>query len=155
MSDPVEAGHWVLARPVGETVQSGCDALAAECLDLFIEFPRLHRTTEDRGVQFCPDTAEALREGVDPLARRQRQHGAESLRGGFDPACAKAGLGQVDVRQRFHAETVGLVRAGAVRVQLRGALKHGGGVACRFGVLDGAQDSDGRGLERYWGIRWG
>jgi hypothetical protein len=22
-------------------------------------------------------------------------------------------------------------------------------------VLDGAQDSDGRGLERYWGIRWG
>ena len=22
-------------------------------------------------------------------------------------------------------------------------------------VLDGAQDSDGGGLERYWGIRWG
>jgi hypothetical protein len=25
----------------------------------------------------------------------------------------------------------------------------------RYQVLDGAQDSDGGGLERYWGIRWG
>jgi hypothetical protein len=25
----------------------------------------------------------------------------------------------------------------------------------RSPVLDGAQDSDGGGLERYWGIRWG
>jgi hypothetical protein len=31
----------------------------------------------------------------------------------------------------------------------------GGGHRGQYRVLSGAQDSDGGGLERYWGIRWG
>ncbi len=44
--------------------------------------------------------------------------------------------------------------AGVETAALRAAFAH---TALRLpnGVLDGAQDSDGGGLERYWGIRWG
>src|SRR5712691_761437 len=58
-------GPIVLAWRSGKAAQFGCEAFTAECLDLLVQFPCLHRAAEDGGVQFCLDPAKTSQDGVD------------------------------------------------------------------------------------------
>jgi hypothetical protein len=72
-------------------MQGADDGVAAEILDLLIQFPGLRRALVVRSGEFRADTAETLREGGDPLGNPGRHHSGAPSKAGIDDADTHAG----------------------------------------------------------------
>jgi hypothetical protein len=116
-------------------MQGADDGVAAEFLDLLIQFPGLGRALVMRSGEFRADTAETLREGGDPLGRWQGQDWRHSGDGGIELARPQPRGGQFDAGQRLHGVAIYLAGARSSGVEAGSGFKFGGCAVLRAGDL--------------------